>query len=536
MAVVLATAVLAWMATAASDNAAAAPGAALVGGPSVDWQPCPHYSDDVIRSRGTADDQIAAYRTLLNRMECGTVSVPLDYSRPAGRHITIAITRLKAVDQVHRLGSLALNPGGPGGSGYLMPADVMLTNDVDRHLNDRYDLIGFDPRGVGYSTKVSCTTGGSPGAAPAPLVGPITEAQAKVIYDRQVAANTTCGRSDPAFLGQITTLNVARDLDQVRAGLGQRKLNFLGVSWGTWLGVVYRSTFPHNVGRMFLDSVAIPHYRGDVFVAERAAAAERDFARMATWLAQHDDTYGFGGTAQQVRASVEALVARYDASPKQYTDLDLPIDGSIIALSAGQNSQVWALAAQVLVELRDSTGDTAPPTVKEVLGRGNQQPPPADAPEPFNPVMGRAALCNEDPSRPDFAGAWADYQQILTNNPATGRANPFDAGCAGWPLPAQQFEPKHAGGSLVLSGHLYEAVSVYKWTPQMRSIIGGAVFTVRDDVHGSVLFEPGCGAKMLAYFDTGRIELGCAGMTQPTTAPAASDLRRGAAAVSAWRP
>jgi hypothetical protein len=246
---------------------------------------------------------------------------------------------------------------------------------------------------------------------------------------------------------------------------------------------------------------------------------------MATWLAQHDDTYGFGSTAQQVRASVEALVARYDASPKQYTDLPLPIDGSIIALSARQNSQAWSLAAQVMVELRDSTGDTAPPTVKEVLGPGNQQPPPADAPEGFNPVMGRAALCNEDPSRLDFAAAWAAYQQILTNNPATGRANPFDAGCAGWPLPAQQFQPKHADGSLVLSGHLYEAVSVYKWTPQMQSIIGGAVFTVRDDVHGSVLFEPGCGAKLLSYFNTGRIDVGCAGMAPPATAPAASDLR-----------
>lgn len=524
MAAVLATAVLAWVAAAASDTAAATPSAALVGRPGVDWQPCPHYSDDVIRSGGIADDQIAAYRALLNRMECGTVSVPLDYNRPAGRHITIAITRLKAIDQAHRLGSLALNPGGPGGSGYLMPASVMLTNDVDSHLNDRYDLIGFDPRGVGYSTKVDCTTDSGPGAAPAPPVGPINEAQAKVMYDRQVAANAACGRSDPAFLGQLTTLNVARDLDQVRAALGERKLNFLGVSWGTWLGVVYRGTFPHNVGRMFLDSVAIPHYRGDVFVAERAAAAERDFARMATWLAQHDDTYRFGSTAQQVRASIEALVARYDASPKKYTDLDLPVDGSIIALSASQNSRAWSLAAQVMVELRDSSGDLAPPTVKEVLGPGNQQPPPADAPERFNPVMSRAALCNEDPSRLDFAGAWAAYQQILTNNPATGRANPFNAGCAGWPLPAQQFQLKHADGSLVLSGHLYEAVSVYKWTPQMRSIIGGTVFTVRDDIHGSVLFEPGCGANLLAYFNTGHIDKGCAGMAQPATAPAASDL------------
>jgi hypothetical protein len=347
------------------------------------------------------------------------------------------------------------------------------------------------------------------------VVGPVTEAQAKVSYANQVAATAACGRSDAAFLGQLTTLNVARDLDQVRAALGERKLNFLGVSWGTWLGVVYRSAFPRNVGRMFLDSVAIPHYRGDVFVAERAAAAERDFARMAAWIAQHDDTYGFGSTAAQVRAAVEALVARYDATPKQYTDLPLPIDGSIIALRAAQSSRAWPVAAQVMAELRDSTGDTAPPTVKQVLDPGNQQPLPADAPEMSNPVMGRAASCNEDPVRPDFAEAWAAYQRLLAENPVTGRMNPFDAGCTGWPLPAQLFEPKRVDGSVVLSGHLYEAVSVYKWTPEMRSLIGGTVFTVRDDVHGSVLFEPGCGTELLAYFTTGRIAAGCAGSPQP---------------------
>ncbi|HKS98980.1 MAG TPA: alpha/beta fold hydrolase, partial [Rugosimonospora sp.] len=495
------------------------PGGAPPDLPRVTWQPCPQYSDDVIRSR-VGDDLVAAYRALLDRMQCGTVSVPLDYRHPAGPHITVAITRLPATDRAHRLGSLALNPGGPGGSGYLMPADVVVSSDVDRHLNDRYDLIGFDPRGVGYSTQAQCRTGGGGGSDQGPVVGPITEAEARLAYDRQAAANAACGSSNAAFLSQITTLNVARDLDRVRAALGEPRLNFLGVSWGTWLGVVYRSAFPQTVGRVFLDSVAIPHFRGDVFAAERAAAAERDFGRMAAWLAGHNDTYGFGTTAARVRTAIRRLVVRFDANPKQYTDLPLPIDGSIIAVSAAQNSRVWPLAAQLMAELRDSTGDTAPPTVKRVLGPGGQQAPPAGAPQDFNPVMGRAAICNEDPVRPDFAAAWAAYRQIQADNPVTGRANPFSAGCAGWPLPAQQYQLRYGTGSLVLSGHLYEAVSVYKWTPQMRSIVGGTVYTVRDDVHGSVLRVPACAADLVAYFDTGRTPPGCAGSPQPGTTPA----------------
>src|SRR5882757_10852593 len=178
-------------------------------GTPVTWQPCPTYSDEVIRSRGVTDERIPEFRALMNRMDCGTVSVPLDYREPRGRQITVAITRLRAADQEHRLGSIAVNPGGPGGSGYLTAIDFMMTNGESARLDDRYDLIGFDPRGAGYSTKVTCANGGPGGP---PTSGPLTEAAARATYDAGVAANVACGQSDPDFLGQLTTTNVARDL------------------------------------------------------------------------------------------------------------------------------------------------------------------------------------------------------------------------------------------------------------------------------------------------------------------------------------
>ncbi len=481
---------------------------------TVHWTACPTYSEEALRVMAPPD-RLDRFRELLARLECGTVSVPLDHDRPRGRHITVALTRLKAADQARRLGSLALNPGGPGGSGYLMPVEL-LTMSAAGDLHERYDLIGFDPRGVGYSTKTDCTP---PAEEPAP---PATKAEARRVYDLQVRVNAECGRSDPAFLGSLTTANVARDLDGIRAGLGERKLHFVGVSWGTWLGVVYRDLFPASAGRMFLDSVAIPRFDLATFREVRAAAAERNSLRFAAWTAERDDRYGFGTTPEQVREALIAVRKDYDAHPRQFTDVAMPFDGRFVALAASQSAPVWPLAAQVLAELRDATGPTAPPTVKEVTGEPEEpSEPPADLPERGNETMGHAAFCNEDPSRLGFEDAWAAYRRRLADNPLTGRASgDFDAGCAGWPLPVQPVRLHHGGSSLVLSGHRYETPSPYEWTPQMRAVAGGRVYTVDDDVHGSVLNEPACAADLVAYFTTGRIDGGCPGAPVPAATAA----------------
>jgi pimeloyl-ACP methyl ester carboxylesterase len=482
--------------------------------PAVNWQPCPSYSDDVLNLLfAGSSDRIAQFKRLWARTECGTVNVPLDYADPGGRHITIALTRLKAVDQAHRLGSLAFNPGGPGGSGYLMPIQVIMQSATDRRLNDRYDLIGFDPRGVGYSTKVNCP----PPAARAPQLGPVTEAVARQAYVDELRDNRACSTYDPVFLRGLTTANVARDLDRVRAALHERRISFLGVSWGTWLGVVYRNLFPGRVDRMWLDSTAIPNPRLDVFVQLRAAATARDFSRMAAWLAEHDSTYGFGTTEAQVKAALARLEQSYDASPRQFTDLPQPLDGTAVGISAAQPSPAWPLAAQVLKELRDATGPTAPPTVKQIFGGGGPGgPPPAGTPESFNQTMGHAAFCNEDSGPRDFGSAWAAYQRRLADFPVTGRISQYTPGCEGWTLPPQPVRLHRNGGSLVMSGHRYESVSVYQWTLEMQRAVGGTVFTVRDDVHGSVLRVEGCAAMLVNYFETGSPGgTGCQGVPGP---------------------
>ncbi|WP_211588641.1 alpha/beta fold hydrolase [Allorhizocola rhizosphaerae] len=517
----LTAALLAGFATPAT----AAPSSPAPLAAAIRWHDCPQYSDEVLRFMFPTD-RIPAFRELWARTECGTIQVPLDYRNPKGRQITVALNRVRATDQARRIGSMGFNPGGPGGSGYLMPINILFNPDMAR-LNERYDLIGFDPRGVGYSSKMNCAP---PGPFPEPQPGPLTEQEARQIYAAEVAFNQACGNTDPAFISQLTTVSVARDLDRIRAGLGERKLSFFGVSWGTWLGVVFRNLFPERVGRMWLDSTAIPGHRFDRFLNERTAAAERNASRFATWLAGFHAEYGFGTTREQVESALLGLQRDFDANPRRFTDLDFVFDAEFIALASGQDSPTWPLAAQVLKEIRDAIGPLAPPTVKEVLSGGPGGPPPAGLPDRFNQTMGTAVFCNEDTGpRNDFAAAWAAYQRRLADNPLIGAAMvPFTANCTGWPHEPQPVHLRRSNASVVLSGHLHEAPSPYQWTWETQLRVGGSVLTVDDDVHGSVPFAPGCVAKLLAYFDTGRAKTHdrCEGIPTPTaTAPPSASGR-----------
>ena len=493
-----------------ADAAGTTAGTQSVRNPVVHWKPCPKYSDKVLKWMWMDDPHPAKWRKLMARLDCGTLQVPLDYGNARGRWITIALTRLPATERARRLGSIAVNPGGPGGSGYLMPIEIAAEKPAAK-LNKRYDLIGFDPRGVGYSSKVDCPSG----AADEPSEGAITEQQARAQHARQVTANQNCARSHPAFLSALTTGNVARDLDRIRRALGERKLSYFGVSWGSWLGPVYRSLFPGKVGRMWVDSVAPPDPRLDQFEAMRQMATARDFSRMADWVARFDSSYGFGATGKQVEAALAQMRADFEAHPRKFTDFDMPVDGILIAVLSSDPSRGWPTVARVLADVRDATGPTAPALLKELFPPPEQSPP-LGAPEQLNQTAGQAIFCNGDGGARDFESGWAAYQDRLKRYPVTGVLSMFMNPCAGWPLPAERIRLSPTRGSLVLSGHRYESVSPYEWTRDMQDAVGGRVFTVEDDVHGSALREPRCAVHIVTYFETGRLGArGCHGEPVP---------------------
>ncbi len=184
-------------------------------------------------------------------LECGTLAVPLDWTNPNGQTITLHLNRSAAREPDERLGSLLINPGGPGGSG-LELTDYFLDFAGDSLL-DHYDIVGFDPRGVGLSTPISCGTKAELDAYFTAQDEAKTEAEVVELNQRNADFALRCRELTGPLMENVDTASAARDMDVMRAVLGDATLNFLGFSYGTQLGATYAVLYPENVGRFVLD-------------------------------------------------------------------------------------------------------------------------------------------------------------------------------------------------------------------------------------------------------------------------------------------
>lgn len=186
--------------------------------------------------------------------QCTTIQVPLNYDQPTGTTIELAVNKLPATGTRRRLGSLLTNPGGPGGSGLDYTYSVG-QKGITPDVRASYDLIGIDPRGVGQSAPVKCLSDAGQDAFYAHELDPTTPEQEAALRTASQQYADACEKTSGSVLPYVGTVNAARDMDVVRAVLGDDKLNYLGISYGTELGQVYAQLFPAFVGRMVLDSV-----------------------------------------------------------------------------------------------------------------------------------------------------------------------------------------------------------------------------------------------------------------------------------------
>jgi pimeloyl-ACP methyl ester carboxylesterase len=188
-------------------------------------------------------------------LECSTLTVPADYAQPDGEQVRLAVSRRRATDSSQRLGSLVTNFGGPGDAGSTTLADFV--DAIPPEIRARYDLVSFDPRGVGKSKPVVCTDNATTDALDAEDPTPDSEADLPDFYTQHsnvVDFVAACVAKNGAWLGQLGSRNVARDMDRLRAALGDERLTYLGYSYGTVIGSVYAQMFPDRVGRMVLDA------------------------------------------------------------------------------------------------------------------------------------------------------------------------------------------------------------------------------------------------------------------------------------------
>ncbi len=275
---------------------------------SIEWGACPPLGQGATRSPG---------------QKCGTVTVPLDYQHPDGKTITTEVSELATAKRGKMRGYLLLNPGGPALEGLNMPSAMAPT--LPASVLDAYDLIGFDPRGVGVSTPMSCGLSQSAGAFPYPAAdGSITQnvAQAK-------AAADDCAKIG-GELQYFTTANTARDMDRIRMALGVPKISYWGQSYGTYLGAVYTTLFPQHTDRMVLEGNVDPNDVWQQQIQLWNQGMNDRFPDAARVAAAGNAQLGLGSTVAQVTSTFLALASRLDQTPVAVPGANLSLNGALL--------------------------------------------------------------------------------------------------------------------------------------------------------------------------------------------------------------
>jgi pimeloyl-ACP methyl ester carboxylesterase len=306
--------------------------------------------------------------------QCATAKVPRDYARPAGRTIRLALIRLPATDRARRIGSLFVNFGGPGGEA--VSTIRAAGRELFGSLNDRFDIVGFDPRGVGQSTpSIDCKVNQETlGVYAQPFTTPLNLDVGSLVR-RDVRYISRCLALNRGILPYVSTANVARDMDLLRAAVGDRKLNYLGYSYGTFLGATYESLFPRRYRALVLDgALDADQYINEPLDSLRAQTAgfERALGRFFQACAANQAACrGFGG--QDPWSAFDELAERLDAQPLRAGGPDpRPVDGDDLraaAIQAVYAKQLWPVLAAALAQAQAGDGTLVRRLVDVFYGR-----------------------------------------------------------------------------------------------------------------------------------------------------------------------
>ena len=305
---------------------------------AIDWQPCPQDPADPV-------------------MSCGTLTLPIDWSKPHGATFSLALAKRAADDQANKIGPLLINPGGPGGSG----VDFALFDSsyFSPAILAKFDLIGFDPRGVGLSSPIQCSTALLE-AMPFPV--PATQADYNTLtaYNANLAADCRA-HSGPLF-DHVDTLSVIRDMDAIRAALGVHQLSYYGVSYGTLIGQEYAEQFPDRFRALVIDSNMDHSLGTTAFQLTEAATDEDSFEQFVDWC-DRDATCVLHG--QDVNALFDNLMRRAEAGTLTIPGTTQQVSWFLLIELAGSAAYgpSWSQEAVLFSELNaEPVGATAATT------------------------------------------------------------------------------------------------------------------------------------------------------------------------------
>ncbi|MEU8031105.1 alpha/beta hydrolase [Streptomyces sp. NPDC049099] len=421
--------------------------------------------------------------------QCATMKAPLDYAKPASGDVRLAVARKKATGKGKPLGSLLVNPGGPGGSAvaYLQgyagigyPADVRA----------RYDMVAVDPRGVARSEPVECLDGHQMDVYTQTDLTPDDQQERNALVTADKKFAESCGARSARLLRHVSTVEAARDMDILRTALGDPKLNYVGASYGTFLGATYAGLFPDRVGRVVLDGAMDPSLDARKLNLEQTAGFETAFQAFAKDCVRHSDCPlgGKGTTPAQVGDHLRAFFRKLDAHPVPAGDADGRKLGEALAttgvIAAMYDQGTWEqLRGALTSAMKKNNGAGLLALSDSYYER--------DADGHYSNLMMANAAVNCLDLPPAFTGP----DQVEKALPAFEKASPvFGAGlawaslnCTYWPVKATG-EPHRirAGGAapIVVVGTTRDPATPYRWAQALsRQLSSARLLTYVGDGH-----------------------------------------------------
>ncbi|MER5746113.1 alpha/beta hydrolase [Streptomyces sp. NPDC002225] len=430
---------------------------------------------------------------------CATVRVPLDYAKPDGDTLGIALIRKQATDRDRRLGSMLFNFGGPGGSGV---STLPRAAGSYANLNTRYDLVGFDPRGVAGSEGVRCRTDQEQEADNRNVdMTPDTPAEEAAFMRYGADFGAGCARRSGKVLPYVGTSNAARDMDLVREVLGDRKLTYFGISYGTELGGTYAHLFPAHVGRTVLDAVVDP-----------TADAIGHARNQATGFQRALDNYlkDSGQDPAEGTRRIARLLDRLDRKPLptgsgRELNQSLAVIGIVTPLYSRSS---WPVLTQALDEAeKNGTGDALLRLADSYNGR--------DARGHYGTQSHaqRAVSCADSKLRPTADEARALLPEFRKLSPAFGPFLAWDTAgwCAKWPVAGEHEHPETSApgaGPVLVVGNTGDPATPYEGARRMADSLGkgvGVLLTNKGEGHGAYGQNSCVTSAVDAYFLDGKV-------------------------------
>lgn len=423
-------------------------------------------------------DQRPQWRGCGSGQECAEVDVPLDYADPQGETVTLQLRRTPAASDDPR-GTLFVNPGGPGGSG--VDFTSYFAGEASEGVLEAYDVVGFDPRGVGTSDPVECLDTAAMDRYVAADPDPDTTAEERAFLRLSEELGNGCVSESGELAEHVSTQEVARDLDVLRAVVGDDQLNYYGASYGTFIGATYAELFPEQVGRMVLDGAVDPTLPNEETNLEQARGFETALRAYAADCVERGDC-PLGDSTDAAVARVGQLLQDLDENPLPTNDPDRPLTEALgfygVALPLYDQAS-WPYLTTALERALAGDGGVLLLFADQYLSRTNGGYTDNSA------EVIAAVNCLDKPSDAGVADVEASIPAFEEASPTFGRVFAWSvAGCGAWPVepsldPIETYDADGAA-PIVVVGTTRDPATPYEWAQALAVQLSSGVLVTRD--------------------------------------------------------